>query len=110
MAQTGVTYRSIYIGTKGVVGRESLRRLKMGKTANPRHRTIVSLAGYFQVDPAYFFEQDFVAPDPVESMVDGLVVELGKLDWKNDPDGQRKLIREFVAHSRSQEKLNSQHG
>ena len=82
----------------------------MGKTANPRHWTIVSLAAYFKVDPGYFFEQDSPAPDPVEALVDGLLVELGKLEAENDPDGQRKLIREFVVYSRSHEKLNSQFG
>jgi len=79
----------------------------MGKTANPRHRTIVALAAYFHVDPRYFFEQDAPAPDPVESLVDGLLVEMGKLEGENDPNGQRKLIRDFVERSRSHAKLNS---
>jgi hypothetical protein len=66
------------------------------------------LAAYFKVDPEYFFEEGYPAPDPVDILVDGLLAELGKLEA--NLEGQRKLLRGFVMFSRSGEKLNSQSG
>ena len=72
-------------GTGGVLTRVYLWKLRTGRATNPSLQIIQALAGFFGVDPSYFFEDDERKLDPVEEareneLVDQIALRSGMLD------------------------------
>jgi transcriptional regulator with XRE-family HTH domain len=57
-------------GTGGVIREAYLWQLRTGRAINPSYKVIAALAGYFHVNPAYFFGEE--EQDDLTKLVDGL--------------------------------------
>ena len=70
-------------GTKGVLTRVYLWKLRTGRASNPGYQIIKAIADFFGVDPSYFFgEEDQVAVRPQEppDLVNQIAFRAGELD------------------------------
>src|SRR5512145_822388 len=52
---TGVTYRQIERGTRGVVSQHHVWQYRSGRAKNPSYKTLAVLAHFFNIPASYFF-------------------------------------------------------
>ena len=77
------TQTEVIEGTKGVLTRVYLWKLRTGRASNPGYQIIKAIADFFGVNPSYFFvEGDQVATQPQEppDIVDQIAFRAGELD------------------------------
>ena len=77
------TQTEVIEGTKGVLTRVYLWKLRTGRASNPGYQIIKAIADFFGVNPSYFFvEGDQVATQPQEppDTVDQIAFRAGELD------------------------------
>ncbi len=69
-------------GTKGVLTRVYLWKLRTGRALNPGYQIIKVIADFFEVDPSYFFEDSDQPLPPQEppDLVDQIAFRAEKLD------------------------------
>jgi len=54
----------IEVGTNKAITSSYLYRLRTGKSTNPTIDKVQAIADFFNIDPAYFFEEDDKEPTP----------------------------------------------
>ena len=85
---TGVTYRQVVKGTRGLVKETYLWQLRSGRACNPSYKVITALAQFFNVHPGYFFDG---VKDGNNSDIDNLLLLVEKLNVT-----ERRLVREII--------------
>ena len=84
-------------GTKGVLTRVYLWKLRTGRAMNPGFHVIKAISDFFGVEPSYFFETsegESSTPDsskPDDEMVKKILLRSNKLD-----DAGRKAILDMI--------------
>ena len=84
-------------GTKGVLTRVYLWKLRTGRAMNPGFHVIKAISDFFGVEPSYFFEtseEESSTPDsskPDDEMVKKILLRSNKLD-----DAGRKAILDMI--------------
>jgi transcriptional regulator with XRE-family HTH domain len=85
---TGVTYRQVVKGTRGIVKETYLWQLRSGRARNPSYKVIAALACFFDVRPGYFFTG---VKGGDNSSSDDMALLIAELD-----ETGRRLIREVI--------------
>ena len=96
-------------GTKGVLTRVYLWKLRTGRAMNPGFHVIKAISDFFGVEPSYFFETaegESSTPDsstkPDDEMVKKILLRSNKLD-----DAGRKAILDMIDYILSIQKGGS---
>lgn len=58
------TREEIEVGTNKAITSSYIYRLRTGKSTNPTIDKLQAIADFFNIDPAYFFEEDDKEPTP----------------------------------------------
>lgn len=80
-------------GTKGVLTRVYLWKLRTGRASNPGYHIIKAIADFFGIDPSYFFESDeteagFIKEAQENDLVDQIALRSSRLD----KDGKQAVL------------------
>ena len=87
-------------GTKGVLTRVYLWKLRTGRASNPGFHIIKAIADFFGVDPSYFFEGNameagFIQEAQENDLVDRIALRSSKLD-KDDKQAVLYMIESIL--------------
>ncbi len=103
---TQFTQTEVVDGTRGVLTRVYLWKLRTGRAANPGIHVIQALAAFFGVTPSYFFESSevgFEQPQKKQTR-DEMVEQIALRSSKLDEDGKQAVLYMIESIARSKKK------
>jgi transcriptional regulator with XRE-family HTH domain len=87
------TQEEVVRGTNGLLTRVYLWKLRTGRARNPGYAIIQAVAGFFGVDPSYFFEESNDVKEQVEkAREEDLTNQIALRSSRLDEEGKQAVL------------------